>query len=164
MDLSPWNYWQDDRSPREGTHDAVRAVEAVLARDASHPGANHFLIHLYERFEPERAEPAADRLVAMAPDAGHLVHMPAHIYWRVGRYQDAARREHRRGGVRRLLPRVVPLAPASTRRPTSRTTSTSSGRRRRPKAGATRRSAPRAASPPSCRATRSRPSRWSRIS
>jgi len=91
MDLSPWNYWHDDATPREGTLDALRAIEGVLARDPEHPGANHFLIHLVERFEPERAEAAADRLVAIAPDAGHLVHMPSHIYWRVGRYQDAWR-------------------------------------------------------------------------
>jgi tetratricopeptide (TPR) repeat protein len=91
MDLSPWNYWTDDGAPREGTREALAAVEGVLARDPDHPGANHFLIHLVERFEPERAEAAADRLVAIAPDAGHLVHMPAHIYWRVGRYRDAWR-------------------------------------------------------------------------
>lgn len=91
MDLSPWNYWQDDGAPREGTLEALAAVEGVLARDAYHPGAIHFLIHLVERFEPERAESAADRLAGLAPDAGHLVHMPAHIYWRVGRYRDAWR-------------------------------------------------------------------------
>lgn len=91
MDLSPWSYWEDDGSPRPGTLDALRAVEGVLARDPDHPGALHFLIHLVERFEPERAEAAADRLVSIAPDAGHLVHMPSHIYWRVGRYQDAWR-------------------------------------------------------------------------
>jgi tetratricopeptide (TPR) repeat protein len=90
LDLSPWNYWHDDGSPREFTHDAAAAIEAALARNPDHTGALHYKIHLYERFEPEKAEDAADRLATQAPDAGHLVHMPAHIYYRVGRYRDAA--------------------------------------------------------------------------
>jgi tetratricopeptide (TPR) repeat protein len=91
MDLHPWDYWTEDGKPREGTLEAGAVLEAVLERDPWHPGANHFLIHVFEEFQPERAEAAADRLVSIAPDAGHLVHMPAHIYWRVGRYQDAWR-------------------------------------------------------------------------
>jgi hypothetical protein len=91
MDLQPWNYWTDEGAPRDGTLEAAATLEAVLEKDPWHPGANHFLIHVFEEFQPERAEAAADRLVSIAPDAGHLVHMPAHIYWRVGRYQDAWR-------------------------------------------------------------------------
>ena len=90
MDLSPWNYWQDDGSPREFTNEAAAALEAALALNPDHTGALHYTIHLYERFEPEKAEAAADRLEVQAPDAGHLVHMPAHIYYRVGRYKDSA--------------------------------------------------------------------------
>lgn len=91
MDTQPWNYWNDDGSPREGTLEAAAAIDGILARDPWHPGANHFQIHLHEEFQPERAEAAADRLASIAPDAGHLVHMPSHIYWRLGRYQDAWR-------------------------------------------------------------------------
>jgi tetratricopeptide (TPR) repeat protein len=90
MDLSPWNYWQDDGSPREHTAETGEALAFVLERDPDHVGALHFWIHLYERFEPERAEAEADRLWQLAPSAGHLVHMPAHIYFRVGRYAESA--------------------------------------------------------------------------
>ncbi|MEB2346518.1 MAG: hypothetical protein OZ948_17470 [Deltaproteobacteria bacterium] len=90
MDLSPWNYWEDDGSPREHTEEAAEALASVLERDPNHVGALHFWIHLYERFEPERAEAEADRLWQLAPAAGHLVHMPAHIYFRVGRYAESS--------------------------------------------------------------------------
>ena len=90
MDLSPWNYWQDDGAPRAHTQEAGDALAAALAIHPDHTGALHYTIHLYERFQPERAEPAADRLKVQAPAAGHLVHMPAHIYFRVGRYKDSA--------------------------------------------------------------------------
>jgi len=91
MDLTPWDYWTDAGEPRGDTLAAVELLEAVVERDPNHPGANHFLIHALEEFDPQRAEAAADRLAKVAPDAGHLVHMPSHIYWRVGRYEDAAR-------------------------------------------------------------------------
>jgi len=90
MDLSPWNYWHDDGSPRDFTHEAEAALQAALALNPDHTGALHYTIHMYERFEPHKAEAAADRLELQAPDAGHLVHMPAHIYYRVGRYKDSA--------------------------------------------------------------------------
>jgi tetratricopeptide (TPR) repeat protein len=90
MDLSPWSYWHDDGSPREFTREAEAALQSALARDPDHTGALHYTIHLYERFEPKRAEAAADRLGSIAPNAGHLVHMPAHIYYRLGRYADSA--------------------------------------------------------------------------
>lgn len=89
LDLSPWNYWQEDGAPREFTQAAADALSAALRINPDHTGALHYTIHLYERFEPEKAESAADRLAVQAPDAGHLVHMPAHIYYRVGRYKDA---------------------------------------------------------------------------
>jgi tetratricopeptide (TPR) repeat protein len=89
MDLYPWDYWIDRDEPREETPEILRTLEGVLARNRDHPGANHYYIHAMEEFYPERAVAAADRLARFAPDAGHLVHMPSHIYWRVGRYEDA---------------------------------------------------------------------------
>ena len=89
MDLYPWNYWTEDAEPREYTLEIVALLEGVLEREPGHLGANHYYIHATEEYFPEKAEPAADRLGSLAPDAGHLVHMPSHIYWRVGRYQDA---------------------------------------------------------------------------
>jgi len=89
MDLSPWNYWTPDARPREHTPEVLALLEGVLQRDPQHVGANHYYIHAVEEYYPERAVAAADRLRNLAPDAGHLVHMPSHIYWRVGRYDDA---------------------------------------------------------------------------
>jgi hypothetical protein len=91
MDLRPWNYWTRDGLPYPETKQAIAALEIVLARDPGHPGALHFWIHLMEPVYPERAEQAADRLRGQMPDAGHIVHMPAHIYVRVGRYGDAVK-------------------------------------------------------------------------
>jgi tetratricopeptide (TPR) repeat protein len=91
MDLRPWNYWTRDGLPYPETKQAMATLEIVLARDPDHPGALHFWIHLMEAVYPERAEQAADRLRGQMPDAGHLVHMPAHIYLRVGRYGDAVK-------------------------------------------------------------------------
>jgi tetratricopeptide (TPR) repeat protein len=92
MDTQPWDYWQADGvTPRGRGGDVVATLEKVLARDASHPGALHLYIHAVEASTtPERAEPAADRLLKLMPGAGHVVHMPSHIYYRVGRYADAA--------------------------------------------------------------------------
>lgn len=89
MDLYPWDYWVSATQPREYTLEILALLEGVMARDPQHLGANHYYIHVTEEFYPEKGEPAADRLGALAPDAGHLVHMPSHIYWRVGRYEDA---------------------------------------------------------------------------
>jgi len=89
MDTYPWDYWDDDGNPRARTPALVRALESVIAADPNHPGALHLYIHLMERFSPKLAEPAADRLGDLVPVAGHLVHMPSHIYLRVGRYHDA---------------------------------------------------------------------------
>lgn len=90
MDLRPWNYWMRDGRPYEQTHEIINTLERVLAKNPEHPGALHYSIHLWEGSNtPEKAEAAADRLLPLAPAAGHLVHMPGHIYQRVGRYADA---------------------------------------------------------------------------
>jgi tetratricopeptide (TPR) repeat protein len=91
MDLSPWNYWQPGgHEPNPESAAIVPTLERVLARNPGHPGAAHFYIHAVEASDrPERAEPYADRLRGAMPAAGHLVHMPSHIYYRVGRYLDA---------------------------------------------------------------------------
>ena len=92
MDLRPWGYWQRDGAPHAGTAEVVRLAEQVMARSPKHPGALHMYIHLVEATTtPERAERAADTLLTLMPAAGHMVHMPAHIYQRVGRYADAIR-------------------------------------------------------------------------
>jgi tetratricopeptide (TPR) repeat protein len=90
MDLRPWGYWQRDGAPHAGTAEVVALAERVMARNPRHPGALHLYVHLVEGTEtPERAERAADTLLTLMPAAGHMVHMPAHIYQRVGRYADA---------------------------------------------------------------------------
>jgi tetratricopeptide (TPR) repeat protein len=91
MDLNPWQLWDASGKPAEGTLEIVRVLQSVLKRDPNHTGANHFLIHAVEASpHPEEALPSAQRLAGLAPAAGHLVHMPAHIYIRVGDYEDAA--------------------------------------------------------------------------
>ena len=91
MNTMPWDYWQKDGSPKPATSVLMTALEGAMARDPGHAGANHYYIHLIEASPaPERAEAAADRLGSLMPAAGHMVHMPAHIYLRVGRYADAA--------------------------------------------------------------------------
>jgi tetratricopeptide (TPR) repeat protein len=89
MDLSPWNYWTADGQPRPETPTILAQLERVMAAQADHPGANHFYIHAVEAVEPKRAVAAAERLAALMPGAGNIVHMPGHIYVRVGRYRDA---------------------------------------------------------------------------
>lgn len=90
MDTMPWDYWLKDRSPKPETEEAFAALRYVINRNPDHPGANHFFIHAVEAGpHPEQGIPSADRLTGYAPQAGHLVHMPAHIYMRVGQYDDA---------------------------------------------------------------------------
>jgi tetratricopeptide (TPR) repeat protein len=90
MNLRPWNLWAADGAPYPGTEEIIQTLERVLARNADHPGALHLYIHAVEASaQPGRAEAAADRLARLMPGAGHVVHMPSHIYWRVGRYADA---------------------------------------------------------------------------
>jgi tetratricopeptide (TPR) repeat protein len=91
MDLSPWDYWLPNGDPKPATREMIATLERVLAATPNHPGANHLYIHVVEAsVNPDRAVAAADRLGPLAPGAGHLVHMPSHIYIRVGRYHDAA--------------------------------------------------------------------------
>jgi tetratricopeptide (TPR) repeat protein len=90
MDLRPWNYWTAERKPYAGTTQLVQELERVIARNPNHPGACHFYIHAVEAAKPELAVPCAERLARLMPGEGHMVHMPAHIYIRVGRYNDAA--------------------------------------------------------------------------
>jgi len=90
MNLRPWNLWAPDGAAYPGTDEIVSTLERVLARNPDHPGALHLYIHAVEAStQPGRAEAAADRLRQQMPGAGHIVHMPSHIYWRVGRYGDA---------------------------------------------------------------------------
>ena len=91
MDLRPWNYWTARRRPQPGMAPAIAALEAVIRSRPDHPGACHYYIHAVEAAYPERAVACAERLAGLMPAAGHLVHMPAHIYIRVGRYADAIR-------------------------------------------------------------------------
>lgn len=91
MNLRPWKLWTANGKPAEGTEEIVATLEGVLKRDPTHTGANHYYIHAVEASpNPERALPSAARLERLAPAAGHLVHMPSHIYIRTGDYQAAA--------------------------------------------------------------------------
>ena len=90
MDLRPWNYWTRDMQPYPETREVLRVLESVLVRDPNHPGAIHLYIHTVELARPELAEAGAERLRKLAPGAGHLVHMPSHIFRRIGRYKDAS--------------------------------------------------------------------------
>ena len=93
MDTQPWDYWQQDGVTAKG-HGAeiVSTLESIIRQAPEHPGALHLYIHAVEATTtPERAEHAADVLVKLMPEAGHIVHMPSHIYYRVGRYADAVR-------------------------------------------------------------------------
>lgn len=90
MDTQPWDYWQGDGTPKGRAGAALALVETVLERSPNNPGAIHLYIHMTEASpEPERAEPYADRLAELMPGAGHIVHMPAHLYYRIGRYVDS---------------------------------------------------------------------------
>jgi tetratricopeptide (TPR) repeat protein len=94
MDTRPWDYWEaDKRTPKGQIGEAVTLVERVLARSPDHAQAAHLYIHLMENTAfPEKAEAAADRLARpLAPAAGHLVHMPGHLYYRLGRFRDSIR-------------------------------------------------------------------------
>jgi tetratricopeptide (TPR) repeat protein len=91
MDLHPWKLWNADGTPVAGTDEIVATLEGVLAKFPDHVGANHYYIHAVEASNnPGRALASADRLGKMVPAAGHLVHMPSHIYMRVGDYQKSA--------------------------------------------------------------------------
>jgi tetratricopeptide (TPR) repeat protein len=92
MNTMPWDYWADPDTPKDLTVEVIAVLETALNRSPQHPLAIHLYIHAVEASStPERAERAADTLRYLVPGAGHLVHMPSHIYWRVGRYDDAAK-------------------------------------------------------------------------
>ncbi len=91
MDLRPWDLWTAEGKPKPGTEEIVSTLEAVIEKHPDHPGACHYYIHAVEASrQPERALACADRLPGLMPGAGHLVHMPAHIYARVGKYHESA--------------------------------------------------------------------------
>ena len=90
MDLRPWDQWTLEGQPQPGTEEILATLDAVLKLDLQHPFANHLYIHTVEASpHPERALPAADRLLSLQPGLAHNVHMPSHIYIRVGRWEDA---------------------------------------------------------------------------
>jgi tetratricopeptide (TPR) repeat protein len=96
MDLRPWDLWSADGQPRPETPEIVATLEAVIQAHPTHPGANHYYIHAIEAStQPEKGLPSAERLHSLVPGAGHLVHMPSHIYIRTGRYADAAEANRR---------------------------------------------------------------------
>ncbi|MGB5247771.1 MAG: hypothetical protein WBN34_14560 [Woeseia sp.] len=100
MNTMPWDYWLDPENPKPATTEVIDALETVLARTPDHPMAIHLYIHAVEASStPARAEPHADTLRNLVPGAGHLVHMPSHIYWRVGRYHDASSANERAAAV-----------------------------------------------------------------
>lgn len=91
MDLRPWQLWTRDGKPADVTEEVIRVLESVLQRDPRHPGANHYYIHTMEASpDPAKALAAAKRLETLVPAGGHLVHMPAHIYARTGRFTASA--------------------------------------------------------------------------
>ena len=89
MNTMPWNYWTRDGNPREGTVTLLAVLEQVIEQDPHHEGALHYYIHAIESVDPVRGEEAANLLRGLAPGAGHLTHMPSHIYMRLGRFADS---------------------------------------------------------------------------
>lgn len=89
MNLQPWDYWNDDGTPKGYTEKVIKVLEDVLEKDPNHPAAHHYYIHVTETEKPELSEGSADVLAGLMPGSGHLIHMPSHIFMRVGRYQDA---------------------------------------------------------------------------
>ncbi|NND35443.1 MAG: hypothetical protein HKN76_22840 [Saprospiraceae bacterium] len=96
MNTMPWDYYHEDQTEKTLTSTTIAVLENVLNQNGLHPGAHHFYIHIVEASsQPDRAVPSAEKLGTLIPAAGHLVHMPAHIYARVGRYEDAAESNRR---------------------------------------------------------------------
>lgn len=109
MDLRPWDLWALDGAPRPETPEVLSALEDVLAMNPNHPGANHFYIHAVEASpHPDKAIAAADRLRFAVPAAGHLVHMPAHIDVRTGKWEEAAKANIRATEADRKYRAAVP--------------------------------------------------------
>ena len=95
MLLSPWDYWTPEEEPRSGTGELLRRLRTVMERTRSHAGSCHFYIHAVEAAYPERALPCARRIADLMPGAGHVVHMPAHVFIRTGRYAEAVEANQR---------------------------------------------------------------------
>ena len=102
MNLHPWGLWHPDGTPEVGTEEIVATLESVIRRDPNHLGAIHYYIHAVEASpNPERALAGANRLAALAPAAGHIVHMPAHVYIRTGDYAAAVKTNEQAAAVDR---------------------------------------------------------------
>jgi tetratricopeptide (TPR) repeat protein len=102
MDLHPWGLWHHDGTPEEGTEEIVATLESVIRRDPNHLGAVHYYIHAVEASpSPERALAGANKLASLAPGAGHIVHMPAHVYIRTGDYESAVKTNEQAAAVDR---------------------------------------------------------------
>jgi tetratricopeptide (TPR) repeat protein len=102
MDLHPWGLWHIDGTPEAGTDEIVSTLESVMKRDPNHLGAIHYYIHAVEASaNPERALAGANKLAALAPAAGHIVHMPAHVYIRTGDYEAAVKTNEQAASVDR---------------------------------------------------------------
>ncbi len=102
MNLHPWGLWHPDGKPEAGTEEIVATLESVLKRDPNHMGAVHYYIHTVEASPtPERALAGANKLASLAPAAGHIVHMPAHIYIRTGDYEAAVKTNQQAAAVDR---------------------------------------------------------------
>src|SRR5690606_16425223 len=96
MNLRPWDLWQPDGTPQPGTSEVLDVLERLLAAHPEPPQGNRLYIHATEAsLTPELAVPSAERLVDLAPAIGHLVHMPSHVFIRVGRYEEAAQANRR---------------------------------------------------------------------
>ena len=95
MNTMPWNYWDEDGNPMPNTEEAKIALETAINLNPKHPGAHHYYIHMVELPKPDLGVPSAETLEDLMPGAGHLVHMPSHIYIRVGRYKDAVNANHK---------------------------------------------------------------------
>jgi tetratricopeptide (TPR) repeat protein len=91
MNTVPWNYWDKDGNPSPNISEAKAALEKAMEINPDNPGAHHYYIHMVELPKPDLAVPSADKLASLMPAAGHIVHMPSHIYIRVGRYLDAVK-------------------------------------------------------------------------
>jgi tetratricopeptide (TPR) repeat protein len=102
MNLHPWGLWHVDGTPEAGTEEIVSTLESVMKRDPNHLGAIHYYIHAVEASPtPERALAGANKLAALAPSAGHIVHMPAHVYIRTGDYEAAVKTNEKAAEVDR---------------------------------------------------------------
>ena len=102
MNLRPWGLWHQDGTPQAGTEEIVATLESVIKRDPDHMGAIHYYIHAVEASNnPERALAGANKLAGLAPNAGHIVHMPAHIYIRTGDYEAAVQTNQKAAEVDR---------------------------------------------------------------